>query len=106
MRPLGLVELARIARAEPLLERCEALTVAQRMRRATVWVLVGALIAAACAALYVRHSFEPELQVLEPKRYVSDTLTVWRFRFGHVGGESSCYAVLYRDLQTWTVECP
>lgn len=87
------------------LDRCEGLTLRRRLRDALLAMLVGIVIAGVASALYVQRAFDPEIRLLEPARYRSETLTVWRFRFAHVGGESSCFATLYHELQTWTVEC-
>jgi len=94
----------RLARALDL-NRCEALTLRRRLQRAALWVLTGAIVAIVAGALYVERAFDPEIRLLEPARYRSETLTVWRFRFEHLAGESSCFATLYHDNQTWTVEC-
>lgn len=95
----------RCARAIDL-GRCEALTRAQRLQRAACWALAGAIVAIAAGSIYVDRAFPPDVTVLQPAEFRGEFFRVVRFRFAHGSAETSCFAVLYHESQTWSVECP
>ena len=103
-RPEKLKLHRRLARAIDI-ARCEGLTRAQRLARALAWALAGAAIGAGALAFFALR-FPTEVTVLEPAQHRGEHFLVVRFRFAHRGAESSCFAVLYHESQTWSVECP
>lgn len=89
----------------PHLDRAIGLTLAQRARRAALWLVLGASIAAAVLAWHERRFAEPARLAPPVLEHSGARLDVYRFDLEWRFARFSCRLIVHRDTQTWSVTC-
>lgn len=96
--------LVRAARDLVSLRRCLAMTRAERLARAALWFVIGAVLASAALGWQQRRYPAP-VNLLAPVVEQGKGFTLFTFRFEHHGAESICRLVVYHEALTWSVSC-
>ena len=97
--------LCRAVREAVSLQRCVALTRAQRLARALFWLALGFAIARFGTA-YLELRYPTPVMLLPPAIDQQPGYTRFTFRFDQRGSELACHLIVYHnEHHTWSVSC-